>query len=360
MFMRKTGYLVLENGMVLSGKLFGAEKEIMAEMTFTTDMVGYLGTLSDPSYLGQMVVQTFPMIGNYGLIPEAFEAEKPALAAYVAREICQDPSNFRSIGNLEAFLKEKGIPGIMDVDTRYLTKLIRHHGAMNAAIVHAKPQDLDKLVGQLKALSFHPSVKEVTCKEAYTLGEGKCHVAVMDFGVKKSIIEKLVELGCRVTVVPCDTKAEAVLSLKPDGILLSNGPGDPNDNPAIIEEIKKLKASNVPMLGICLGHGLLAASQGAKMEKLKYGHRGAGQPAKELKTGRSFMTAQNHSYAVSMDALPKNAVATFAHINDFTCEGLEYTDGPAFSVQFIPAVNGGPLDTMFVYNRFIATMGGNK
>ena len=355
--MQKTGYLVLENGDVLEGKLFGAEKEAMAEMTFTTDMIGYLGILTDPNYQGQMVVQTFPMIGNYGVIPEVLESDKATLAAYVVREICAEPSNFRSIGILESFLKEQSIPGICDVDTRYLTKLIRDNGAMNAAIVHSN-KETDKVVKALKEKKPQADLKAVSCKKAYTTGDGKHHVAVMDFGVEKSILDKLVDLGCKLTVLPYDAKAEEIIALKPDGILLSNGPGSPLDNEKVIEEVKKLKASGIPMLGICLGHLMLAASQGAEIEKLKYGHHSGSQPVKELKTGSGYITRQNHAYAVK-DA-PKNAEKTFEHINDDTLAGLEYSDSPAFSVQFIPAVNGGPLDTLFIYDRFIDLMGGKK
>jgi len=355
--MRKTGYLVLENGITLTGKLFGAEKEAMAEIAFTTDMVGYLGILTDPNYYGQIVVQTFPMIGNYGVISDAFEAKKPAVAAYVTREICDEPSNFRSEGTLEDFLKEMGVPGIFDVDTRYLTKLIRDNGTMNAAIVHDK-KEIEKTVKALKALKTTADLKQATCEKAYTLGTGKRHVAVMDFGVQRSMLDKLVDLGLKVTVVPFDTKAEDILALKPDGILLSNGPGNPMDYPDVTEEIKKLKAAKIPLLGICLGHLLLAASQGGTVKKLKYGHHSGSQPVKELKTGNSYITKQNHAYAV--DSLPKNAEKTFEHINDGTVAGIAYTDGPAFSVQFIPAKNGGPLDTLFVYDRFIALMGGKK
>lgn len=358
--MRKTGYLVLQNGQLFEGKLFGAQKEVMAEIVFNTSMVGYLCTITDPSYLGEMVVQTFPMIGNYGLIEKDFEAKKPALAAYIVREICEEPSNFRSEGKLEDYLLREGIPGMCDIDTRQLTKLIRDNGVMNAAILHEKPKDLTPVVKALNAMSFHPKIKEVSIKEKCEGTTEGYHVVLMDFGAKKSIQGKMEKKGCKVTCVPCDTKAEDILALKPDGILLSNGPGDPNDNKAIIDEVKKLKASAVPMLGICMGHQLLALSQGGKAHKLTYGHRGANQPVKDLKTGRGYMTAQNHGFTIAVDALPKNAEMSFININDGTCEGLNYTDTPAFSVQFHPEASGGPLDTEFLFDRFIDMMGGKK
>lgn len=357
--MRKTGYLVLQNGRVFEGKLIGAEKQVMAEIVFTTGMTGYLCTLSDPSYLGQMVVQTFPMIGNYGLIPAEFEAAKPALRAYIVREICETPNNFRCEGTLEDYLRREGIPGLCDVDTRALTKILRSSGVMNAALLHDMPEDMDAVIKELNALPFHPNVSEVSLKAPEAMGEGKYHVVLMDFGMKGSIREKLMERGCKVTAVPGDTTAEAILAMKPDGIMLSNGPGDPSDNVEIIAQIGKLKASGVPLFGICLGHQLLALSQGAKTEKLKYGHRGANQPAKDIKTGHSYMTSQNHGFTICVDTLPKNAQLRFVNVNDGTCEGLDYADSPAFSVQFHPEASGGPLDTMYLFDRFIDLMGGN-
>lgn len=358
--MRKTGYLVLENGKVFKGERFGADKETMAEIVFTTGMTGYLCTLSDPSYNGQMVVQTFPMIGNYGVIPSDFESNRFALAAYIVREICETPSNFRAEGTLDDLLKKEGIPGISDIDTRALTKILRSSGVMNAAILNELPTNLNEVLDKLKALPFHPAVKEVTCDASSTHGDGDRHVVMMDFGAKKSIVDKLVNRGCKVTLVPSDTKAEVILAMKPDGVLLSNGPGDPQDNPDIIETIKRLKAASVPIFGICLGHQLMALSQGAKTTKLKYGHRGANQPAKDLKTGKSYMTSQNHGFTIELDHLPENARLRFVNGNDGTCEGLDYLDSPAFSVQFHPEASGGPLDTMFLFDRFIDMMGGKK
>ena len=359
--MRKKGYLLLADGQLFEGELHGAEKNVMAELVFTTAMTGYLETLTDPSYEGQIVIQTFPTIGNYGVIPQDFESAAPSLSGYIAREICEAPCNFRSQGKLEDFLREKGIPCLTGVDTRALTRRIRSAGVMNAAILTQRPADVAALAEELRQLPFHPAVQDVSCsgvKEG--TGAGKYHVVLWDFGAKANIQRELEKRGCRVTCVNADATAEEILALAPDGIMLSNGPGDPADNVGIIAQLKALCERRIPTFGICLGHQLLALSQGASTRKLKYGHRGANQPVKDIKTGLCYMTSQNHGFAVDADTLPANASLRFINGNDGTCEGVDYMDMPAFSVQFHPEAAGGPLDTRFLFNRFVALMGGNK
>ncbi len=355
------GYLLLENGQLFEGKTFGTVKEASGELVFTTNMTGYLETLTDPSYYGQMVVQTFPMIGNYGVIPEDFESKAPRLSAYIVREWCKVPSNFRCQGTLDELLKKVDVPGLYDLDTRALTKVIRQKGVMNAMLLHEKPDNIQTLVQSMKAWAA-PRVEDVTCltveKESPEKPEHR--VVLMDFGAKGSIGKNLVARGCEVVTVPSSFAAEEVLALKPDGVMLSNGPGDPKDNVTVISELQKLCGKKVPIFGICLGHQLLALARGGQTEKLKYGHRGGNQPVKDLQTGQMYMSSQNHGYAVSLDHLPGGSRMRFENGNDFTCEGIDYLDIPAFSVQFHPEAACGPLDTRFLFDRFIALMGGTK
>ncbi len=359
--MSRTAYLILENGTVFEGKAFGAEKETTGELVFTTAMTGYLETLTDPSYYGQVVIQTFPLIGNYGVIPSDFESNSPALKGYIVREWCQVPSNFRCEGDLDTFLKESGIPGIYGIDTRALTRIVREYGVLNCKIAYSDTVS-DSELEEIKNYVIKNAVESTTIKEkqGFKSENADLDVVLMDFGAKHNICRELVKRGCNVTVVPGNTNAEEVLALNPDGIMLSNGPGDPSENVEIISELKKLAESKIPMFGICLGHQLLALSQGAKTEKLKYGHRGANQPAKEFETGRVYITSQNHGYAVVSDSMPKNGIVSFVNGNDNTCEGVKYTDMPAFSVQFHPEACGGPQDTAFLFDRFIKMIKENK
>ncbi len=354
--MEKKAYLILENGDVYEGFSFGAEKEVVGELVFTTAMTGYLETLTDPSYYGQIVCQTFPLIGNYGVIPADFESSKPALRAYIVREWCRQPSNFRCEGQLDAFLKETDIPGLYGIDTRCLTKTVREYGVMNAKLMYTPPTPED--VKALKGYKVTNAVQAVTVKEKelHRAENAQFDVVLMDFGAKRRIRRNLMKLGCNVTVVPASTTAEEIIAMNPDGIMLSNGPGDPQDNPEIIEQLKILCQSGIPTFGICLGHQLLALSQGAKTKKLKYGHRGANQPAADVQTGRVYVTSQNHGYAVVSDSLPDNAAVSFVNANDGTCEGITYVDMPVFSVQFHPEACGGPLDTSFLFDKFVSMM----
>lgn len=351
-------YLILQNGQVYRGQRFGAPGQIEAELVFTTGMVGYLETLTDPSYHGEIVVQTFPLIGNYGVIPEDFESDRPRLSAYVVREACATPSNFRSQGALDDYLRQQGVIGLCGIDTRQLTRTLREVGVMNAAIVDQVPQDLQGFTARLKEKSLQSDVYQVTCSQPYSLGEGRRHVVLWDLGCKKAMAQALIQRDCRLTVVPAGTSAEEVLRYHPDGILLSNGPGDPVSYPDIVRQVGLAAAKGVPMMGICLGHQLLALSQGAGRAKMKYGHRGANQPVRRLSDRRLFVTCQNHGYAILTDALPANAVPTYENVNDLTNEGLAYQDKPAFSVQFHPEACAGPQDTSFVFDQFIQMMEG--
>ena len=352
----KKAYLILENGDVYEGYSFGAEKETVGELVFTTAMTGYLETLTDPSYYGQIVCQTFPLIGNYGVIPADFESSYPALRAYIVREWCQQPSNFRCEGQIDAFLKENNIPGLYGIDTRCLTKTVREYGVMNAKLMYSIPNEKDR--EELKSYRIVDAVRSVTVseKETYQTENAKYHVVLMNFGAKRRICRNLQKLGCNVTMVPSWTTAEEIIAMNPDGIMLSNGPGDPKENTEIIEQLRILSNSGIPTFGICLGHQLLALSQGATTTKLKYGHRGANQPATDLQTGRVYVTSQNHGYSVESDSLPSNAVVSFVNANDGTCEGITYTDKPMFSVQFHPEACGGPLDTSFLFDKFVSMM----
>lgn len=359
--MMQKGYLLLENGQLFEGKTFGAIQEASGELVFTTNMTGYLETLTDPSYYGQMVVQTFPMIGNYGVIPEDFESKGPRLSAYIVREWCTAPNNFRCQGTLDDFLHMAGIPGLYDLDTRALTKVIRQKGVMNAMLLHEKPSDIGTLIQYMKTWTS-PRVEDVTCTsvEKESPQDKIFRVVLMDFGAKGSIGKNLAARGCEVITVPSYTAAKDILAYKPDGLMLSNGPGDPADNAGIIDELKKLCEKKIPIFGICLGHQLLALARGGYTVKLKYGHRGGNQPVKDLQTGQMYMSSQNHGYAVSADHLPKGSRLRYENGNDFTCEGIDYLDIPAFSVQFHPEAACGPLDTRFLFDRYIALMGGTQ
>ena len=353
-------YLTLENGRIFPGRAFGAGGDLIGEIVFTTAMTGYLETLTDPSYDGQMVVQTFPLMGNYGVIPEDFEGESPALKAYIVRSWCQEPSNFRSEEDLDAFLLSKGVVGLWDVDTRALVKIIREHGVMNAAVSDDPTFGL-RAMERLRAYRVERAVERVTCKAAYTqfAEDTKRRVVLWDFGAKRNIARELLSRGCDVTHAPAGATAEEILALKPDGVMLSNGPGDPAENTGVIRELTRLLETKTPVFGICLGHQLLALARGGETVKLKYGHRGANQPVLETAANRVYITSQNHGYAVTAGpSLPKNAVESFRNLNDGTCEGIDYLDMPAFSVQFHPEACGGPQDTRFLFDRFIRLMDG--
>lgn len=360
--MGSSRYLTLANGRVFKGKPFGASGGATAEIVFTTGMTGYLETLTDPSYYGQMVVQAFPLIGNYGVIPADFESEKPALSAYIVRSRCQNPSNFRSEEDLDTFLLSQGIVGIWDVDTRELIRILREYGVMNAA-VGDEPLTSKAELEELNAYRVEGAVQAVGKGRFTPVSEGDpaFRVVLWNFGAKRNIARELVKRGCEVVFAPASATAEEILAQEPDGILLSNGPGDPAENTGVIHELKKLCGAGVPIFGICLGHQLLALANGGETMKLKYGHRGANQPVQETRSGRVFITSQNHGYAVCLDqSLPEHAKPSFLNLNDGTCEGMEYENIDAFSVQFHPEAYAGPLDTRFLFDRFVGRMDQRK
>ena len=351
-----TAYLVLENGTVFQGFYFGHEAEIVGEVVFTTGMTGYLETLTDPSYTGQIVVQTFPLIGNYGVISPDFESTFIGVSAYIVKDWCQDPSNFRCEGNLDTFFKERKVTGMYGIDTRSLTKLIREVGTMNG-IITSDPTKVDAAI--VAGYRIVKPVYEVSTKEAYEVKaeNSKYKVAMLDFGLKENIKRELLKRGCDLVVFPHNAKVEDILAIDPDGIMLTNGPGDPEDNIEAIATIKALMDTNIPMFGICLGHQLTALANGFRTQKMKYGHRGANQAVKDLETNLVYITSQNHGYAVLGESIdPAIAKMSFENVNDKTCEGVEYIGKPVFTVQFHPEACGGPKDSEFLFNKFIQKM----
>ena len=389
-------FLVLADGTVFEGQSIGAKGSSIGETVFTTGMTGYLETLTDPSYFGQIVTQTFPLIGNYGIIPEDYESKKSWVSGYIVRELCDLPSNFRCSGDLDSLLKNQNIIGICGIDTRALTKKLREAGVMNGMIISNSdetPIVNDELLSKIKAYRVEKSVETVSTNKlgirnaelgiddgfikynsiAKTWPETnhnifhsdkKIKIVLWDFGAKYNIQRELEKRGAEVIVVPYSYTAEDILKLNPDGIMLSNGPGDPSDNVGIIREINKLceynlrlsgesKGNSLPIFGICLGHQMLALARGAKTSKLKYGHRGGNHPVKDMETGRVYISSQNHGYAVENDTLPSYAKLAFINSNDGTCEGVTYTDIPAFSVQFHPEACGGPHDTNYLFDKFV-------
>jgi len=350
------GYLVLQDGRVFEGIRFGAGTDTVGELVFTTGMCGYIETLTDPSYAGQIVMQTYPLIGNYGIIREDFEGAC-CVKGYVVRECCDAPSNFRTDTDLDTYLKEQGVPGLYGVDTRELTRIIREHGVMNAAICGEVPADLTPV----KTYAVTGVVNSVTCREPAVYpaaGEERFRVSLIDYGAKRNIVRELQKRGCTVTVLPASATAEDILAAGPDGVMLSNGPGDPAENVFQIQQIQKL-LGKVPMFGICLGHQLTALAVGGTTYKLKYGHRGVNQPVRDLNGVRTYITSQNHGYAVDGDTVKAGRVS-FANANDGTCEGIDYPDLKAFTVQFHPEACTGPKDTSFLFDRFVDLMKGGE
>ncbi|MGN0824361.1 MAG: carbamoyl phosphate synthase small subunit [Candidatus Coproplasma sp.] len=341
-------YLTLQNGRQFVGYRFGAEGDVVGELVFTTGMTGYIETLTDPSYFGQIVIQTFPLIGNYGVTPDN-ESRKPWVSAYIVREKCDTPSNFRCAGTIDEYLKKYGIIGIYGIDTRELTKIVREAGVMNAAISSKPIKDMTE-INNYRVLN---AVKSVSTKEIEFYGDPNGRkIAVWDFGAKKNIIRSLVERGCYCMKVPSTYTAEEILALNPEGLMLCNGPGDPTENVEIIENLKKL-AGKLPIFGICLGHQLFALAMGGKTKKMKYGHRGANQPVKCVANGRVYISSQNHGYEVISSSLEGIGQLSFYNANDGTCEGFDYPDINAFTVQFHPEACGGPHDASFLFDRFM-------
>ena len=382
-------FLILEDGTVFEGTHIGADKEIISEIVFNTSMAGYLEVLTDPSYAGQAVCMTYPLIGNYGICREDMESRKLWPDGFIVRELSRIPSNFRSNATIQEFLEEYGIPGIAGIDTRALTKILREKGTMNGMITTKEPTDMEELKVRLKAYTVGDVVEIVTCEHKYSLkgvtdlsengpisgsakytgekekrpslvrklnGKGK-KVALLDLGAKENIARNLVQRGCDVTVYPAGTTADEIFADHPDGIMLSNGPGDPKSCTQIIKNIKDLYDGDIPVFAICLGHQLMALATGADTYKMKYGHRGGNHPVKDLSTGRVYISSQNHGYVVDMDKLdPKIATPAFVNVNDGTCEGLSYTGKNIFTVQFHPEACPGPQDSGYLFDRFIEMM----
>ena len=351
-------FLILEDGTVFTGTSIGSTRDMISEIVFNTSMTGYLEVLTDPSYAGQAVVMTYPLIGNYGITPD-MESLKAWPDGYIVRELSRMPSNFRCEGTIQDFLKKYDIPGIAGVDTRALTKILREKGTMNGMITTNENYDLDEVISKLKNYKVEGVVSKVTCAEKYVLeGKGK-KVALLDLGAKKNIAKSLNDRGCEVTVYPADTTAEEIIASNPDGIMLSNGPGDPAECTSIIKEIKKLYETDIPIFAICLGHQLMALATGGTTYKLKYGHRGGNHPVKDLQTGRVYISSQNHGYVVDEDKIDPNvAVPAFKNVNDGTNEGLAYVGKNIFTVQFHPEACPGPQDSGYLFDRFLEIMGG--
>lgn len=350
-------YLILEDGSIYEGENVGACREAVSEIVFNTSMTGYLEVMTDPSYAGQAVVMTYPLIGNYGICYDDMESYRPWIDGLIVRELSEVASNFRNEDSIQNFLIKNNIPCICGIDTRDLTKRLREHGTMNGFITVDSSFVVEKILQRIKEYSVKGVVKRTSTKEAYSLpGKGK-RVVLIDFGAKKNIARQLQKRGCEVIVVPCDTKAKEILKLKPDGIMLSNGPGDPKENVDIIKEIKKLYDTDIPIFAICLGHQLMALATGANTYKLRYGHRGGNHPVKDLETGRTYISSQNHGYAVDESTLDKNiCVHAFVNVNDGTNEGLRYINKKIFTVQYHPEACPGPRDSSYLFDKFIKMM----
>lgn len=392
---KKKAFLILEDGTVFEGIHIGAEKEVISEIVFNTSMAGYLEVLTDPSYAGQAVCMTYPLIGNYGVCRDDMESKKPWPDGFIVRELSRIPSNFRCDITIQQFLEENNVPGIAGIDTRALTKILREKGTMNGMITTNEARKAEEIIPGLKEYTTGKVVEKVTCQSKSVIagikelsengalsgssrfnseqyqsgvrelkpsliktlnGAGK-RVALLDLGAKENIADSLRRRGCEVTIYPAMTSAEEIIADAPDGIMLSNGPGDPKECTGIIEEIKKLYHTDIPIFAICLGHQLMALATGADTFKMKYGHRGGNHPVKDLATGRVYISSQNHGYVVDMDKLdPQIAVPAFVNVNDGTNEGLAYTGKNIFTVQFHPEACPGPQDSGYLFDRFIMMM----
>lgn len=354
-------FLILEDGHVFAGKSIGSSREVVSEIVFNTSMTGYLEVLTDPSYSGQAVVMTYPLIGNYGICYEDMESTRPWVDGFIVRELSRVPSNFRCEDTIQHFLEKNDIPGICGIDTRALTKILRESGTMNGMITTDENYHMEEVLQKLKAYHTGDEVSKVTCREKYVLPGDGYKVALLDLGMKKNIARSLNKRGCEVTVYPSFTAAEEIISAKPDGIMLSNGPGDPKASAKVIEEIRKLYETNIPIFAICLGHQLMALATGADTYKLKYGHRGGNHPVRDLATGRVYITSQNHGYAVDTRSLnPEVASAAFENVNDGTNEGLKYKGKNIFTVQYHPEACPGPQDSAYLFDRFLKMMEVNR
>lgn len=354
---RMKAFLILEDGTVFTGRSIGSAQDAISEIVFNTSMTGYLEILTDPSYAGQAVVMTYPLIGNYGICLADMESMKPWPDGFIVGELSRIPSNFRNEISIQQFLEQHQIPGISGVDTRALTKILRNKGTMNGMITTNENYNTEEAITKMRAYKPSGVVKRVSCKEKTVLSGNGMKVALLDFGAKNNIPDSLNERGCEVTIYPAETKAEEIIAAKPDGIMLSNGPGDPKECTEIIAELAKLYDSDIPIFAICLGHQLMALAKGADTVKMKYGHRGANHPVKDLLTGKVYLSSQNHGYMVKADAMDSSVASpSFVNVNDGTNEGLVYHGKNIFTVQFHPEACPGPQDTEFLFDRFIHMM----
>lgn len=351
------GYLVLENGQIFEGERFGSYQDTACEVVFNTGMVGYVETFTDPSYAGQGIVMTYPLIGNYGVCLEDCESKKIWTKAIFVHDIGEYESNFRSQENVDKFLKDNNVPGLKGVNTRKLTKLLRDSGTMKGYLT-SSIGNMEKIQESIENYEIGRIVEEVSTDKIVNYGRTKPkQVALLDFGAKDNIVNSLLKRGVGVTVYPSNTKVEMILATRPDGIMLSNGPGNPEDCIVEIETIKKLYKTNIPIFGICLGHQLMGLATGAKTAKLKYGHRGPNHPVKDLKTDRVYITSQNHGYYILEESLnPEIAEVTHINLNDNTVEGIKYKNKNIFTVQFHPEACPGPEDTAYLFDEFVAML----
>ena len=356
--------LILENGMLFTGRSIGSTEERVCEMVFNTSMTGYQEILTDPSYAGQGIVMSYPLIGNYGVNHEDNESSRPWAEAFIVRHLARRGSNFRCEGTLDDYLKEYHITGIEGVDTRALTRILRSQGTMNGMITCAEHFSVQEALQRIHAYRVEGTVERVTRKEAQVYpaaGEQQLRVALMDYGVKENMIRCLQNRGCEVTVFPAHTPAETVLSGGFDGVMLSNGPGDPADNTEIIQEVRKLYDSDLPLFAVCLGHQLLALATGAETRKMRFGHRGGNHPVKDLEHGRAYITSQNHGYVVTAESVdPAVAEVSHVNVNEGSVEGLKYKRPNCFTVQFHPEASPGPMDTEYLFDRFVDNMKGGR
>lgn len=351
------GRLVLEDGTIFEGEAFGATGEQFGEVVFNTSMTGYQEILTDPSYCYQIVTMTYPLIGNYGINEDDFESRMPFVKGFVVKEFCTQPSNWRSTQDISSYLAKNGIIGISGIDTRALTKRIRNHGTMRGIITTGdySPEELIIKVNEVPDISTQDLVSLVTIKEPYRFEGGKYKVVMMDFGAKLNIARELHKMDCDVTVVPANTTAEEILQMNPDGVMLSNGPGDPQMVPYAVATVKKL-IGQVPVFGICLGHQIIGLALGAATYKLKFGHRGANHPVKDFTTGKVHITSQNHGFVVDDKTLPADVEVSQRNLNDNSVEGLRHINLPLFSVQYHPEAAPGPMDSEYLFGRFIEMM----
>ena len=350
--------LILEDGTRYEGTLFGHKAPVTGEVVFTTGMTGYQETLTDPSYCGQIVCMTYPLMGNVGINDIDSESAGVRMRGFIVSELCDTPSNWQMKKTLDQYLDEQGVTGLCGVDTRALTRHVREYGTLRGRIVEGEPTEAD--LALVRAHEMHDQVAQCTCKEAYDVqGDGAYTVAVLDFGLKRGILRALLSRGCTLRVFPADTDAQTILDSGCDGVMLTNGPGDPQDNPKAIKTIRELMGKK-PMFGICLGHQLMALAMGGRTVQMKYGHHGANHPVKDLARGTCSVTAQNHGFMVDPDQLPTGAVVSHLNWNDQTVEGVRYTDKNAFSVQFHPEACGGPCETAYLFDDFIAMIKANN